>query len=85
MSQALQRFRDLQRKFRAAIPGRKMTFQQHRMIAAAASLQQISEQTLAAQIASGWHDRGLIERLQSEARDIITAASARPHQEKKRC
>jgi hypothetical protein len=86
MSKALERFNDLKRKFRAAIPGRKMTFQQHRTISTAASLWQVSKMMLASTLLNGEHDRGPIERLQAEANELIAAASARPNnQEKKSC
>jgi hypothetical protein len=84
MSMAKQRFDDLRQKFRAAVPGRNLTFEQHRALSLAASLQQISEVTLAAQIMSGQHDRGLIEQLQTEARYLIAAATARPNQKEKK-
>jgi hypothetical protein len=78
MSQAMRRFEDLRRKFRSEIRSRKLSSVQRHHLLWAASLWQVSEQSLAAMIAGAAHDRGLINRLQAESRTHLQLAGARP-------
>ena len=83
MSAAMQRFADLQRKFRAQLPSKKLSATQRHHLLWVASLQQVAEQAIAAMVTGATFDRGLIDKIQAEVRARVVSAGARPNQEKK--
>lgn len=76
MSSTLRRFDELQRKFRAQVPSRKLSAQQKHHLLWASSLQQVAEQSIAAMVMGANIDRGLIDRLQAEIRARLVSAGA---------
>ncbi len=77
MSQALKRFEELRRKFRSMIPTRKLSATQRHHLTTAAALQQVGEQYVAGMVIGAPHDRGAVDRLQSEVRTHLKLAGTR--------
>ena len=77
MSAAMDRFRALQKKFRAQVPSKKPSAMQRHHILHASSLQQIAEVCIAEMVLGAPHDRTVVDGLQAEVRARLTAAGAR--------
>jgi hypothetical protein len=78
MSQAMQRFAALKRRFRDQVRSRKLSAVQRHHLTTTAALWQVSEITTAELVMGIRHDRGVVDHLQAEAKIHLKLAGARP-------
>jgi hypothetical protein len=77
MSMAVERFEELKKKFRQTVPHRRLSPEQHRAIAHAASIEQVREVTAIEATLGKPYDQAMMARMSIEITTLLVSAGAK--------